>query len=73
MIIRSQDRKSVIDFTNNFLRIEYSSDNKFPICDKHEQVLGYFNTESRAMEVIDQFCREYTKNKGEWIFDIPLR
>lgn len=64
MIIRSQDKKTIVNFSN-VTNICCGKDNAKCIyadfaCGEYE-VLGEYSTEEKAIKVLDMICEEYKK------------
>lgn len=56
MYIRSQDKKSLINTENNSL-IVIDCYEKYSIYASDCGYIGYYSTEERALEVLDEICR----------------
>lgn len=76
MIIISQDRKMIINFENivgviirkntdeNIYQIQCKSENE-----KNKRILGKYETEERAKEILKEICLNYEKWKNLEVFN----
>lgn len=74
MLIRSQDKKAIFDMTGSNIEIGVNNEicgfgNTFG-CDDISTVLGRYNTEKRAIEVLDEICNYYESNENG-VFQMP--
>lgn len=63
MLIRSQDKKTIFDMSGCTLRINLENEvygfGNDSLSEDPPTILGYYSTEERAIEVLDEICNAY--------------
>jgi len=73
MIILSQDKNEIINF-NNIVRLSVSNNSKgqflieaHNFCDDFETVIGFYETQERAKEVLQEIVNTYVRECRTYI------
>lgn len=76
MLIRSQDKKTIFDMSGCTLRINLENEvygfGNDSLSEDPPTILGYYSTEERAIEVLDEICMNYislnsTKDNNSYV------
>lgn len=74
MWIRSQDKKTIFDISGCTLGINLENEiygfGNNSLNEDPPTILGYYKTEERSIEVLDEICNHYESNKNG-VFQMP--